>query len=305
MTPAFEEVAFSLPVGQLSEPVRSPFGYHVIEVLEIEPETATPLDEVRDELVKVLQDEERSNIFFEKSEVLTSLTFEQPDTLQGAADALGLQVKESDWISREGGPGIGANENVVETAFSDDVLLNGNNSTPVEIGDDNIVVLRLLEHQDAARQPLDEIRETVKQKLVDEKARLLAESKGAELLASITEEGTTLEDTAASVQLEVQQATMVGRNATGQPAAVVAKAFTLDAPAKGNPVYTGFALPDGDFVILALDEVKQGDIASLPETSRKQAWREFSRIQGNAELAAVQETLRMQADIVIPPASDE
>jgi len=305
MTPAFEEVAFSLPVGQLSEPVRSPFGYHVIEVLEIKPETATPLEEVRDELVKVLQDEERSNIFFEKSETLTSLTFEQPDTLQGAADALGLEIRESDWISRDGGTGIAANEDIVETAFSEDVLLNGNNSTPVEIGDDKIVVLRLLEHQDAARQPLDEIRDIVKQKLVDEKARLLAESKGAELLASLAKAGTTLEDTAAAVQADVQQATMVGRNATGQPAAVVAKAFTLDSPVEGNPVYTGFALPEGDYVILALDEVKQGDLASLPESARKQAWREFSRIQGAAEMAAAQEALKMQAKIVIPPPADE
>jgi hypothetical protein len=58
-------------------------------------------------------------------------------------------------------------------------------------------------------------------------------------------------------------------------------------------------------VILALNEVKQGDLASLPEGVRKQAWREFSRIQGNAEMAAVQETLKIQAQIVIPTPSDE
>jgi peptidyl-prolyl cis-trans isomerase D len=305
MTPAFEEVAFSLPAGQLSEPVKSPFGYHVIEVLEIRPETATPLEDVRAELVEVLRDEDRSNIFFEKSEILTSLTFEQPDTLQGAADALGLEVKESDWISRDGGTGIAANENVVEAAFSEDVLLNGNNSTPVEISGEDIVVLRLLEHQDAARQPLDQISDIVKQRLIDEKARLLAASKGAELLGSITEQGATLEDTATALQTSVQQTGMIGRNAAEYPAPVVAKAFTLDAPADGKPVYTGFALPEGDYVILALNEVKQGDLASLPEGTRKQAWREFSRIQGAAEMAAVQETLRMQATIVIPPPTDE
>jgi peptidyl-prolyl cis-trans isomerase D len=274
-------------------------------VLEVKPEVAVPLDEVRPELVAALQEEDRRNIFYERSEILSSLTFEQPDTLQGAADALGLDIRESDWLSRDGGPGIGANEDIVETAFSEDVLLNGNNSTPVETGDEQIVVLRLLEHQDAARQPLDEIREIVKQKLVDEKARQLAESRGAELLASLTEDGKTLDETAATVATEVQQTGMVGRNATGHPAPVLARAFMLDAPTEDKPVYAGFALPEGDYVILALDEVKQGDLTSLPESTSQQAWRELSRIQGSAEMAAVEELLKMQAKIVIPPATED
>ncbi|HYQ73023.1 MAG TPA: peptidyl-prolyl cis-trans isomerase, partial [Gammaproteobacteria bacterium] len=305
MTPAFEDVAFSLSPGELSEPVKSPFGYHVIEVLDIRPETATPIEEVRDELVAALQAEERSDLFYEKSELLSNLTFEQPDTLQGAADSLGLEVKESDWISRDGGTGIGADQDIVEAAFSEDVLLNGNNSAAVETGDEQVVVLRLLEHQDAARQPLEEVRDTVKQRLIDEKARTLAESKGAELLESMTGQGSTLEAAATSLQAEVQHAGMVARNATGHPAPVIAQAFMLDSPEEGKPAYTGFALPEGDYVILALDEVKQGDLASLPEAARKQAWREFSRIQGEAEMAAVQETLKMQAEILIPPSPDE
>jgi peptidyl-prolyl cis-trans isomerase D len=305
MTPAFEEVAFSLPAGELSEAVKTPFGYHVIEVLEIQPEVATPLEEVRDELVAALQEEDRSNIFFERSEILTSLTFEQPDTLQGAADALGLEIQESDWITADGGTGIGANADIIETAFSEDVLLNGNNSTPVETSDSQVVVLRLLEHQDAARQPLDEIRDVVRQGLVDKKARQLAENRGAELLAAMTEQGITLEDTAATAKAEVQQTGLIGRNADTQPAPVVAKAFTLDNPVDGKAVYAGFAAPSGDYVIIALDEVKQGDLAALPEGARKQAWREFSTILGNAEMAALQQSLRKQAEIIIPASSEE
>jgi len=216
-----------------------------------------------------------------------------------------FRSRRSDWISGDGGTGIAASSDVVETAFSEDVLLNGNNSTPIEISDSKIVVLRLLEHQDAAPQPLEEVSEVVKQRLVDEQARVLAEARGAELLAAMAEQGTTLEDTAATVQAEVQQTGLVGRNADTHPAPVVAKAFMLDNPGDGEPVYAGFSMPTGDYVILALDEVKLGDLASLPEGARKQAWREFSRIQGSAEMAALQETLKMQAKIVIPAPSDE
>jgi hypothetical protein len=85
----------------------------------------------------------------------------------------------------------------------------------------------------------------------------------------------------------------------------VAKAFTLDKPEEGKAVYAGFETPEGNYAILALDEVKQGDLAALPEGARKQAWREFSTILGNAEMAALQQSLRKQAEIIIPASSEE
>jgi len=305
MTPAFEEAAFSLQVGELSTPVKSQFGFHVIEVQEIRPEAATPLEEVRAELEAELQGEERSDLFYEKSDTLASLTFEQPDTLQGAADTLGLEVQESDWISRDGGDGIGADPRIVELAFSEDVLLNGNNSAPLETGDEQVIVVRLLEHQQAAHQPLEDVREAVKQRMIEEKTRSLAATKGAELLAAIQEQGTPLEEVATTAAVEVQDTGLVGRNATGHPGAIVAKAFTLDKPEEGKAVYAGFETPEGNYAILALDEVKQGDLNALQENARKQAGRELGTIRGTVEMTTLQEALRSQAEIRIPASTGE
>jgi len=305
MTPSFEEAAFSLKPGELSEPVKSQFGYHVIEVMEIKPAVTTPLDEVRAKLEAELQADERSDLFYEKSETLSNLTFEQPDTLQGAADALGLEIQVSDWISRDGGSGIGADPKVVESAFSEDVLLNGNNSAPIETGDEQVIVLRVLEHEDTARQPLEAVRDTVKQRMIEDQSRKRAAEKGAAMAAALQSHETTLEEAAATVAVDVQNTGLVRRNDTAHPGAIVARAFSLDAPVDGKTVYDGFTTPDGDYAIIALDEVKQGDLMLLPEKARTQVGRELGSINGEVEMAAVLEALKMQAEIKIPAPSEE
>ena len=133
MDPEFENAVFELEPGERSKPVKSPFGFHIIELVEIRPEVATPLAEVRDELLKQLLSAERSDLFYEKSETLSNLAFEQPDTLQGAADELELEIRDTDWVSVNEGTGIAAHAAVREALFSEDVLDNGNNSAAIEI----------------------------------------------------------------------------------------------------------------------------------------------------------------------------
>jgi peptidyl-prolyl cis-trans isomerase D len=286
--------------GERSEPVRSQFGFHIIEVLEIKPEQATPLSEVRDELVDQLLSEERSELFYDSSETLSNLAFEQPDSLQAAADALGLEIAESDWFSSSGGAGIAEHGGIVETAFSEDVLLNGNNSAAIEIGEDHVVVLRILEHQEAARQALDEVREQVRELASDEQARALAEEQGKGLLSALQDGSATLDSIAEERSLQPGQTPLLGRNAGEPDNALVRQVFTLPRPSADSPVYGGFMMRQGDYALVALDEVKDGDLGALPEASRKQAWQAYNRVQGTTELAVVLKILEEQATIRIP-----
>jgi peptidyl-prolyl cis-trans isomerase D len=305
MAPEFEDSVFELQKGERSQPVKSPFGFHIIELVEIKPEIATPLADVRDQLVNQLLADERANMFFEHSEILSSLSFEQPDSLQGAADALGLDIQESDWISRKGGTGIAANSNIIETAFSEDVLLNGNNSASVEVAPDHVIVLRVLDHQESAQQPLEEVRTDVRQLARDEQARAQAEARGNEILASLNTGETTLEASAEANKVTFLSTELIQRNA-GEPAReIVSAAFTLNAPDEGKTVYTGLPTQNGDYVVIALEQVKDGNFQDLPEAARKQAWRSLSQVRGQAEMAAVMSVLREQAVIQIPDQSDQ
>ena len=305
MAPEFETAVFELQQGERSQAVKTPFGFHIIELVEIKPEVAAPLAEVRDQLVDQLLAEARADIFYERSETLSSLTFEQPDSLQGAAAALELDIRESDWISRKGGTGIASNSAIVETAFSEDVLLNGNNSAAIEIAPDHVVVMRMLEHQQAAQQPLEEVRAVVEQLTRDEQARALAEARGKELLASLTAGETTLDAITKADEITLASTELIQRNASEPAREIVNAAFSLQTPGEGETVYDGHATRSGDYVIIALQQVKDGNFTDLPEAARKQAWRALSQVQGEAEMAVVMTTLKDQAVIQIPDKSDQ
>ncbi len=305
MDPEFENAVFGLQKGARSQPVKSAFGFHVIELVAIKPEVAIPLQDVRDELASQLLAEERSDIYYERFETLSSLAFEQPDTLEGAADALELELQESDWISKRAGTGIAEHSAIIEAAFSEDVLLNGNNSAPVEIAPDHVTVIRVLEHQEAAQQTLEQVRDDVEQLARNRKARELAETRGKELLAGLNAGGTTLDGIAAAEKVDINSTGLILRNATEPAREIVSTAFSLKAPGEGETVYDGRSTRSGDYVIIALEQIKEGNLSELPETARQQAWRGLSRLQGEAEMAAVMTAIKDRAVIHIPPPSDQ
>jgi len=305
MAPEFESAVFELQPGELSKPVKSPFGFHVIELVEIRPEVATPLDEVRGELTAQLLNTERGDLFYEKSENLSNLAFEQPDSLQAAADELELEIMDTGWVSASEGTGIAVHDSVREALFSADVLDNGNNSAAIEIGPDHIVVVRVIEHQEASRKPLDSVREVIAQIITGEKARTLAEARGSELIAELQNSDATLASVAAAESLELHTAELLTRNASEPAAPVVAAAFAASEPESDQPVYYGTMSTSGEYIIIALQQVKAGDFSALPTVVQKQLWNNLNQVQGTAELEAVLRDLKAQASIVIPDQTDQ
>src|SRR3989304_2304799 len=149
-----EEVGFALKSGEISQPVRSAYGYHLIKLTALTPEKRKPFADARKELMDIARKRKGEEKFFELSEKFCNLVYEQPDSLAPAAKALGLPIQKSDWFTRAGGPGIAANPKVAQAAFEPDVLAQVRNSDAIEIGSDTLAAIRVTDQQPAGRKPL-------------------------------------------------------------------------------------------------------------------------------------------------------
>ena len=130
---AFETALFALDKGQVSAPVLGSEGYHIIELRDLRPGKTRSFDEVKPELLKEYADSERERVYSEKAGRLTDLAYQNPSTLEPAAKDLGLTVQKTALFSRAGGEGIAANPAVAKAAFADSVLVQNNNSDPIDL----------------------------------------------------------------------------------------------------------------------------------------------------------------------------
>jgi peptidyl-prolyl cis-trans isomerase D len=268
MDPGFEKAAFELDVGTVSEPVRSRFGYHLIEVTEVQGGNVKPFEEVRDQLAQEAAAGESEALFFDLAERLANLAYESPDSLIPAAETLGLTIQTSDWFDRTGGEGLFANPKVTAAAFSEDVLTLGNNSELMEPDPDvmRAIVLRVDEHRPASVQPLDQVRDQVVETLQQQQASAAALD-AARAMVERLQAGEEMASVAGG--LEVQSTGLVGRTAADVPPAVLQLAFTMPRPADGGQTFASGDDGAGDALVVALHKVADGDSKELDDRARE------------------------------------
>lgn len=299
MEQVFEEAVFAMSEGDVSEPVRSQFGFHIIKLTAIRPESGEPFDAVREKIRAAYLKNEAERLFYEYAERMNDLAYEDPDSLQPAADALGIETRESDWLDREGGTGLFASTKLVGAAFSDDVLLERHNSEAVEIGSEHIAVLRVTEHEVAAVRPFDRVREQILSALKTEKAASLAQDKGNQLIEELGQ-GVAVDLLAGKEGLELISREGVGRDEREMPQALVSRLFKMPRPAGEKPVYAGVRLPDGDYAVIVLNKVEDGTLDTVGELGGEATLKSMiERSRGEVYFRHLVQNLRDQADIVI------
>jgi peptidyl-prolyl cis-trans isomerase D len=297
MDAPFEDALFSMEVGEIRGPVKTPFGYHVILLEEIRPGETRSYQETRDELEQLLRDRRAEDIYYEQAETLERLAFEYPDTLERAAEALGVSPIQIDRMGRAGTAEFGGNTEFVRAAFSEDVLENRENSVAIEIADGHAVVLRVVEHYEAVAKPLDEVSAQIEASLKREIAREQVRETGAELSDRLMA-GDDPQVVAAESGSEFNATILVARTDTSIPQPVREAAFRAPLPGDG-PVVDRASMFDGSDAIILLTRVVPGDAKSLDDTERQIFREDIIAAAGGAELAAYVEQLRSQATVVI------
>ncbi len=260
MVPEFDEVAFSLNTGDVSDVVRTQFGFHIIKLDDVRGEEIPTLEESREQLVAELQRQSVDDLFYEQLDQLSDLSYENPESLEAIGDSLGLEVRISEWISEQGGPGVGEYPGVAAVAFSEDVLEQGNNSEPLEVGPLTVVVVRVEEREPAKPSALEDVSERIVVTLKKQAAQEQAQARGLELLKEL-EQGTSLEELKDDEALELKKAEGVERSVTGYNPELVAEIFRLVRPVDGTPIQQGVDLSNGDYAVVRSPGVSDADPA--------------------------------------------
>lgn len=262
MMPEFDETVMKMSIGEISDPVRTEYGLHIIKLTDIRKGKQQTLDDVRDQLIAILQGTEGQNRFYELSQELVDQSYEANDSLEPAASAIGVSVNESDWFTRDSGTGIATEARVRAAAFGDDVLNNGNNSEVLELTTERLVVVRVLDHEAASRRPLADVRDEIAAELRLRKAQKLAEAEATRIAADL-QAGKDIGDFAADAYIELKSPGMVGRNAQGVDRAILLKLFRMGRPLGGEPGFAVTQLDAGDAVVVGLYAIKDGSLDGL------------------------------------------
>lgn len=295
MVTAFDDVVFSMKEGEVSELVQTPFGFHIIKLEDIREGSSKSFEEVRADLELSYREQQAEDVLFDRLEVLSNLTYENPDSLAIAAEEMGLEIKTVDFFDRNGGVGISANSKVRTAAFNSEVMA-GNNSDPLEIGSNHMVVIRIREHKPESHRPLDEVREDVIALLRDHSAKSAAVELGNDLLKQL-EDGADVAEIAAEHEVEWTRTELIKRKDSTVNREILNAAFRMARPVAGEAGWQGLELANGDYAVIALYQLKDGDPSTVDEATRASLKSTLQRSRSQSEGAYLVDSLKKQAKI--------
>jgi len=296
MVKPFENALFDMEKGASSEIVETQFGYHIIKLDDVRSETIVPLAVKRYEFEDEIKTDYAASMFYDISERLATLAFENPDDLGVVVEELGLEIKTSEHFSRFKGEAIASNEKLRNIAFSELVLAQGNNSDIIEITPDHVVVIRLNEHVPSTAIPLELVSSKIENILKIQGGH--QQTMAAALAVKEKLEAGTSVDSVKADGIEIESIMALGRrdNARASDASILFNSFQMIPAEAGKVSVKAVDLASGDVALIVLNNVNAPDNV-LPgqltlvknEAVRDATIRDFSSalqvIKKNAEIS--------------------
>ena len=294
MVKPFEETVFKLQKGQISDVVESEFGFHIIQLTDIKSPQAESFEAMRPRLQAELRRQQAQRKVAELAETFANTVYEQPDTLQPAAEKLGLKVQRASGITRLPGTGVTgvlANAKLLQALFAEDAVNKRRNTEAVEVAPSTLVSARIVTHRPSALRPLAEVREEVRAQFVRDESTRLAVAKGAKQLT---------EWQAQPAQATLGATVVVSRQQPqGVPAAALEAALRAD-PTK-LPAMLGVELPGQGYALVRVNKVLPREAQSPEQLRESQA--QFASLWGQAESQAYLQALKNRYGAKILPSA--
>ena len=272
--------------GQIAEPIRTKQGYDILQVKSYKPAAIQPLAEVGQLIAEQLRQEVAQQQYAALEDRLSELSYQNPDSLAPVASSLGLPLEHSGLFSQAqpGQEPITQVPAIKQAAFSHDVLTFGNNSEPIQVDADTLVVLRVKQHIPAALQDISQVKNVIDSVLLSEKASLAAQQFGKNLLTTKVVPKT----------LHWQMVKAANRDTELAHPEINELAFSVDN--EGN--YEGGLLKNGDFAVVRLAKITEGHLDREDKEQMRNLTQQLEASYGLMDYDLYVSQLMSQAKIV-------
>jgi len=288
MVKPFEDAVFSMTPGSITDLVESEFGYHIIKLTEITGASQS-YDSVKGQIRAELLYQKALAKFSEQAENFSNMVYEQSSSLKPAADAFGLQVQKTDWISRSEGAKLFKNDKLMNAVFTDEVLKDKRNTEAVELANNTLVSARVVDYKPAAPRTFDEVKSGIEGVLKIEQASKLAIKKGNALLAD-------LKQGKKSDNLEwIPSVTVTRKDAQGLTELTMSQVFKIDA--SHLPAYTGIENDNKGYVLVKV--IKVDDALKEDEGAQKATQMELQSALASEYQAAYIKSLKSKSKVTV------
>jgi peptidyl-prolyl cis-trans isomerase D len=293
--PEFEQAVYALTEGEMSDPVNTQFGVHLIRLVEIKADEFPSIDEMRADLAERLRLEQAEELFATRVRDLDQWAFEAPESLDLIVAEMGLVVQHSSDITRDEGEGVFAERALREAAFATEVLDQGFNSAVVEL-DGRAYVVRVATYYEPEQRPLESVAEDLRAQIANELAGDLARDAADEALERL-EAGEGVTQVALTHGLDWQRVEGARRQMPDVDPRILQAAFGLDRPHDDDRAVGITQLADGSQAVVVVTGVTDGDYAALTENEQRAIRAQMDRRTGNLDLDGFFETARDESSI--------
>lgn len=293
-----EEALEEIEVGDIVGPVETEFGIHIVKLTEDNSAVFQSYEEVSGRIERDLKAAQVEQLYASALSDLSNLAFESSD-LQRLSDELNLTILTSGDFDRAGGGGFFSEPRVIEAAFSDEVMLDGNNSDVIEIGEERAVVLRVNTTTPEGILPLEDVEPEIAVALRAQMERDAVAALGDEFATLLDTDG-DVEEFLTENELQWRTETQVKRNQSTVNREIIEAVFALPVPTDSDVTRSQLTLGNGTFVLAELVSVTEGNFESLAEAEKSSMRESVIGDLGSSELRAFVANLRETGDIFIP-----
>lgn len=288
---------FAMQEGEVSGPVKSDFGFHVVRLDSILEQGPLPLDQVRGELMTELRERETEGAFRDLTRKASDALFDNPD-MQVIAAAVGLEVQTADNIQRTDAGPFGNNQAAIDAVFDARVLIEGDVSEVIEIDVNRSAVFKVINHVQASRQALEDVRDQVEVAIRSQQAATIVFDRASELMQAL-DSGEEFAPAAEAAGALVSAPALIGRTSEDMDQTVVTQVFMASKPSQDAPVFGQVADEAGGYSVFSLDAVLPGRPETIPQADRFAGKEQLALQAGGADYLAFVQSLVDEADIVV------